>query len=83
MNEEKILRRNKTFEAIARKYLARNAPDARDQSTPLFLVKALRAASTASSISSDVAAGMSPISDSAKVVFRSSKNVSRKREVYL
>lgn len=49
-----------TFAAIARKYLARTAPDADDQSRPLFREKAVRAASTASSTSSAVAAGILP-----------------------
>lgn len=49
-----------TLAAMARKYLARKAPDAEDQSFPLFLESAWRAASTASSTSSAVAAGISP-----------------------
>lgn len=52
---------NNTLEAIARRYLARKAPDVRAHSLPLFLVRALRAASTATSISSAVAAGISPV----------------------
>lgn len=50
-----------TFEAIARRYFARKAPDVRAQSLPLFLVRALRAASTATTTSSAVAAGISPV----------------------
>lgn len=45
---------------MARKYLARTAPEANAQSLPLFLVSALRAACTATSTSSAVAAGISP-----------------------
>lgn len=45
---------------MARKYLARTAPGAEAQSFPLFLARAFRAASTASSTSSAVAAGISP-----------------------
>ena len=45
---------------MARRYLARWAPDADAQSSPLFLLSALLAAATASSTSSAVAAGISP-----------------------
>lgn len=58
-NNNQIVRDN-TLAAIARKYLARTAPDAEAQSLPLFLARALRAASTASSTSSAVAAGTLP-----------------------
>jgi len=47
-------------EAIARRNLARKAPEVEAQSFPPFLEKALRAASTAISTSSAVAAGISP-----------------------
>lgn len=53
-----------TLAAIARKYLARTTPGALAQSFPLFLENALRAALTATSTSSVVAAGISP--DSSK-----------------
>lgn len=56
--------RSNTLAAIARKYLARTAPGAEAQSLPLFLERALRAASTASSTSSAVAAGISPVAHS-------------------
>ena len=52
--------RSKTLAAIARRYLARTAPGAEAHSLPLFLERALRAAATASSTSSAVAAGISP-----------------------
>lgn len=50
----------RTLAAIARKYLARTAPVAAAQSLPLFLARAFRAASTANSTSSAVAAGIDP-----------------------
>jgi hypothetical protein len=52
--------RIRTLAAIARRYLARRAPGARDQSRPRFLLSAARAAATAASTSSEVPAGISP-----------------------
>lgn len=49
-----------TLAAIARRYLARTAPEARAQSLPPFLFSALLAAATARLTSSSVAAGISP-----------------------
>lgn len=45
---------------MARRYLARCAPEAVAQSFPPLRLRALRAAFTAISTSSDVAAGISP-----------------------
>jgi hypothetical protein len=55
-----VMGRARTLAAIARRYLARRAPGARDQSRPRFLLSAARAAATAASTSSEVPAGISP-----------------------